>query len=163
MDYLALKKNHYISSRFDQSAWKFTFVRNPYDRFVSLYYHFRGNQRISADSSFLDFCRMIDVHPIEPIGLYDVNGFSQCNPQVAWLDGIDIDFIARFENLHHDVRHIAQKLSMPFDELGHHRKSSRKHYSEYYCSESIEIVRRIYHRDFAELGYDQNELVISGC
>jgi hypothetical protein len=86
MDYAQLVAQGHVSKEYDKSAYKFAFVRNPYDRAVSLFFYLKKVGTISPDETFLSFCLKLDEKEFEPIGLYNVSGLSQCNPQVRWLE-----------------------------------------------------------------------------
>ena len=117
ISYQKLMENGFVSKEFDESAYKFCFVRDPYERAVSLYRYFIKDNRIAGDMTFLDFCRLLNGS-IDHIGLYNYMGFSQCNPQVRWTENLNFDFIGRQENLGVDYQALAavfgiDDLAMP--------------------------------------------------
>jgi len=153
MDYAGLVKAGYVSRRFDESAYKFSFVRNPYDRAVSLLFYLKKYGILPSDETFLSFCRKLNDKGCEPIGLYNVRGLSQCNPQVRWIENIELDFLGRFESIREDSDKVFYELGLPDVHLPLINKTSHASYREYYCSESKEIIEKFYEEDFRILGY----------
>ena len=154
MDYTGLVRAGYVSGRFDKAAFKFAFVRNPYDRAVSLFYYLRRRGILPAEESFLGFCRKLAAEGCEPIGLYNVSGLSQCNPQVRWMENIEMDFIGRFESIGEDSERLFHELGLQDVHLPMINKTAHASYKECYCPESKEIVEQFYAEDFRDLGYE---------
>lgn len=153
MDYPELVKRRYISTQFDESAYKFTFVRNPYDRAVSLYFYSKKMKKLPANMSFLSFCRTLRENGCEPIGLYNTSGLSQCNPQIRWIENIEVDFVGKFESIEKDSQTLFRELGLQDLFLPKLNNIDRANYKKYYCSESKEIVERFYERDFRSFDY----------
>ncbi len=83
----------------------FTFVRNPWDRLVSLYYYFRRLKRF-FNGTFAEFVERIS-QGIPRLGTYNYYLLSMANPQTAWLAGITPQFIGRFEHFKRDWERLA--------------------------------------------------------
>lgn len=132
-------------------AFKFCFVRNPFDRMVSLYHHYLGRKRIKR--GFNRFCKTI-LKSRDFIGPYNYKGFSQARPQNDWLVA-DIDFIGRVENLQDDLDIICKRLDLPLVKVTYENRSSRSHVRSYYNDELIKIVGEIYADDFDIFGYER--------
>ena len=163
MDYRQLVQQGFVSRLFDSRAFKFAFARNPYDRAVSLYAYLRDAVGlIQRNVDFLTFLRNIGDQGTASIGLYNARGLSHCNPQVRWLDGVDVDFIGHIENLNEDVRLIAKKLGIETPQIPHENPTRRGRAEEYYCRESLELVRYIYDEDFKAFGYETDESAVFG-
>jgi hypothetical protein len=156
MDYTGLVRAGYVSRKFDKTAFKFAFVRNPYDRAVSLYYYLSKRGLLPADAGFLDFCRTLAEEGCEPIGLYNVSGLSQCNPQMRWLENIEMDFVGRFESIAEDSGRLFRELGLQDARLPMINKTTHASYKECYCRESKQIVEQFYAEDFLELGYEHD-------
>lgn len=139
-----------------QSAWKFAFVRNPWDRAVSLYEYRRGKDRTGIASNELSFtewaCR---VFGDDPDPRYNNNPRS-FQPQCDWLKDshgdIAIDFIGRFERLADDFSRVAEKIA-PGAGLQHLNASRRENYTTYYDSMSRKAVARWFAEDIDRFGY----------
>ena len=155
MDYAMLVDRGFVSRRFDGSAFKFAFCRNPYDRAVSLFSYLQTGPHVSVNDSFLDFCRRLKHPGCEPIGLYNSRGLSQCNPQVRWIERIKIDFIGRFELLEEGALRLQDNLGLKSSRLPHLNKSQslQVEYKAQFCEESKHIVEDVYREDFEHFGY----------
>jgi Sulfotransferase family len=153
MDYAALVREGHVCGEFDRTSYKFAFVRNLYDRAVSLFFFLKKNRTLAADETFLGFCRMLSEEGCEPIGTYNVKGLSQCNPQVRWLENITLDFMGRFESLEEDCNVILRRFNPKIQVLPKLRASRRTAYPQYYCLESKAIVEEFYREDFDVFGY----------
>lgn len=154
MDYAELVKEDFIPREFDETSYKFAIVRNPYDRAVSLFFYLKKNRTLPAGETFLSFCRRLSEEGCEPIGLYNVKGLSQCNPQVRWLENIKLDFMGRFESLEEDCNVVFRHLDLKSLPLPRLRASKRVGYGQYYCPETKAIVEEFYKEDFDVLGYE---------
>jgi len=158
LDYKQLVDNGLVSREFDETAFKFTFVRNPFDRMVSLYHYLMKRGLYGDEVSFLGFCRMLDQIDVDPIGLVNTVNYSQCNPQVRWTEHVSLNYVGKFERLEDDVKQVAGRLNLPFTDLPHARRSVRGTYPQYFCAESVGIVKRLYKEDFEAFEYDISEL-----
>jgi hypothetical protein len=158
MSYRELVGRGYVSRAFDESAFKFCITRNPYDRAVSLFHYLLQKRRIPGETSFLEFCRLLYETSCEPIGLFNTRGLSQCNPQVRWIEGIDLDFRGEFESLEADLKEIAALVGLDPVDVAHLNATPHKQYREYYCEESRDIIRDFYWEDFLAFDYKVDEV-----
>jgi len=127
--------------RFYPKGWFiFTFVRNPFDRFVSLY-SFMTKQGQSKDK-FKDFCRILNR---VPAGIF--------SNQSKWLKDVNVDFIGKFENLANDFDRLCSILEVEPKHLPHINSSEHLPWQEYYDDETLEIVHKYYQEDFEKFGY----------
>jgi hypothetical protein len=116
-----------------QEYYKFGFVRNPWDRVVSLYERREGAER-RHDMGFADFVRWID---------YSSSTCPHSSPhryQLDWfVDGSGemlADFIGRFERLEDDWAFVANKIGLD-QKLPHARSNPRpRPYTDYYTDET---------------------------
>ena len=126
------------------SYYKFSFVRNPWDRLVSLY-HFRLKKmrHLIKGRSFDTWLRQV---------------FDEYHPKVHqhyWIaeDGVPfVDFIGKFENLSEDFSRVCSRIGAAVPLL-HINKSSHKHYAEYYNAESRDFVQKACAADIDMFGY----------
>ena len=157
-DHEMLKINHK-----NKDYFKFTFVRNPFDRFVSTYFYFKDYGRdnfgdmltgyiVNRFSSFEDFTKnFINI----PSKLF---AYPHFNEQVCWTSNMDFDFIGRFENVEEDFKTICKKIEKPYRRMPHHKRSrNRKHYTEYYNDETRQIIENKYAKDLDHFGYKFGE------
>jgi len=113
-----------------RSLYKFTCVRNPWDRMVSYYFtptqstetwdRKKFRRIISKAVSVADYLRLHvrDNDPFE-----------------------NINYIMRFENLANDFRTVCAALDISPTTLPQYNRSNREHYSKYYDDELRELVR----------------------
>ena len=156
-DHLTAKE---VIARIGQENWsrayKFTFVRNPWDKAVSLYEYRRKKDRTgiaSGEISFHDWVNMTYGDVKNP-AYYNVKSFQ---PQVDWLkdneDKISIDFVGKFESINEDFNHIRQVIGLDA-ELPFLNASKREGYRSYYDDKSRDIVASWFKEDIEVFGYE---------
>ncbi|MDJ0866552.1 MAG: sulfotransferase family 2 domain-containing protein [Myxococcota bacterium] len=153
MDYGRLVDAGLVSREFDESAYKFCFVRDPYDRAVSLFFFLNKKEYVPREMSFLDFWRLVADTKLEPVGVHKLVGLGLCNPQLRWLEHTDPDFTGRFESLDADFRRVVRELGLEGVELPWVNATRHRHFSSYYCDESKQIVDALFDEDFRRFDY----------
>jgi len=129
------------------SLLSFGFVRNPWDRHVSMYEYIRQtpSHAMHADvevRSFEGYLRSLAERPL--------------GRQAAWLSDetgrLIVDRVGRFETLAEDFAHICDDLGIAF-ELPHLNQSRREEYRDYYSVRTRDLVAQIDRRDIELFGY----------
>jgi hypothetical protein len=148
--------------------FKFTFVRNPFDRLVSSFFY------ISRYSTW-----KLDVAMRKQFKLGDVDfSFFVKNILLLILKNPDrrprhfksqfdfffsnngeslIDFVGRCEDFQEDFNIICDKIKIPRKQLPYKNASKHKHYTEYYDDETRQIVAEKYAKDIEYFGYEFGE------
>ena len=134
--------------------FKFAFVRNPWDRFISCWnnkvihsnlYQFdpSTHKKMQRLENFLDYVSTLDIE----------NCDGHLRLQCKLIDLNHIDFIGRFENFYGDYQNVCQRLDIPIEDLGHRLKSDRKGYRSYFNDGLAEKVAAIYRKDIQIFSY----------
>jgi len=129
------------------SYFKFSFVRNPWDRVVSMYHiHWYENINILSGKSLKSFLESYKPFGHEPDPCTLVNIIDQ-----------PLDFIGRFENLEFDFEFICSVLDVGELELPHCTQTKHEHYTRYYNDETRDMVADIYGEDIEYYGYEYDD------
>lgn len=158
-----------------KNAFKFAFVRNPWDRFVSAAFHMPNvigtEHNRDGFELFVKRCSKIDFGAWEKNAMQAYpNGADwpihhHFLPQWFFLltpEGeIGVDFVGRFENLQADWQYVCSQIGVPPPQLTHWRKGSHLYYKYYYTPETWDIVGKIYQRDIDLFNY-QDSFVYPG-
>tara|TARA_Y100001934_G_scaffold224326_1_gene268386 strand:+ start:82 stop:729 length:648 start_codon:yes stop_codon:yes gene_type:complete len=130
-----------------QKYFKFTFIRNPWDRMVSEY------KWAYYSLSFEDYINRILYVVENRIKLETKN--AHFRPQIEYINN-DLDFIGRFENFNQDIEKVSSLIGLDFDikKLPHEKKTNRKHYKEYYNEQTKQIINNIYKEDIKQFDYE---------
>lgn len=141
--------------------FKFTFVRNPYDRSYSDYLWMKRDRGIKG--SFKDYILKKGVfydtlnnnlvkeyrgdHLLPQIDFFDIDGKHQ------------MDFIGRFENLNKDIETLNTHLNIQktFNVHSKKTKNRKQHYSHFYTKTRKELVETRYAKDIELLNYSYQE------
>jgi hypothetical protein len=142
--------------------FKFTFVRNPWDRMVSLYVYFTtwapprkgkplSERWIGRIPSFHEFVMEFDsICKTRE----DIKNHAIPQTQFAFYKNHRyVNFIGKFESLKKDFKFIQGALNLVEDELPHRMVTERSHYSMYYEREMKEKVEELYKEDIEVFGY----------
>ena len=146
-------------------AWKFSIVRNPYDRLVSAFHYLKGHSFSERDRAWAaatlgdcpDFAGFLD-RLAEP-GFRDrVLAWLHFQPQWYYLcdarGRLLVDEAARLEDLDgFAARFNAAGRGVTLDTGVRRRPSERAAWQDYYDAASLARVAAIYARDFEIFGY----------
>lgn len=130
--------------------FKFAFVRNPFDRFIS-YCAFMTR----ADGAFLKNPKQVmnyilfQARPMQHI-LFQ--------PQHTFVTGVDgallADHVGRVEDMQASYDAICERIGIPSAQLGQVNSSRRGSYRDYYDQALIDGVAELYRRDLELFGYE---------
>jgi hypothetical protein len=144
---LAQIKPYLRPEEFD-GFFKFGFVRNPFDRFVS-YCAFMTRQGGQFEADPKAVMRHFIANPPWPHILF--------TPQHKFLADDDgnllSDFVGRVEQMQESYDEIARRIGIPTTPLERMNSSSRKDYRDYYDEELIDGVAKLYARDLELFDY----------
>lgn len=137
--------------------YKFTFIRNPFSRAVSLYLEimkYRKDLRdflvIYKDSSFKKFLKHISVM-----------SHTHWMPMYKFFESKQIDYIGRFENYNADLKILGKKLKINFinkNFSGDTNFSKKNSYQAFYeDGENVDLVKKIYAKDLEFFGYNMEQ------
>ena len=166
-------------------AFKFMFVRNPWDRLVSDYHYLnllasdpssecsRDAHTIAAKSLFIDykitdftdFVNFITDHSEEyhmfPVGYLKINTLTKFATRQPYGNNgkVIVDHIGRFENLQSDFDEICEKLDIPGSTLPHINSTKRqKDWRSYYTDDTFLKVAEFYIDDIVRFGYEHPDI-----
>ena len=138
-----------------RGAFKFAFVRNPWDRAVSFYFHARQRlaptlPQMQAVEGFEDMLQLMDR------GVAWVADLLSLRPQLRFLSGTDgallPDFIGRFEQLEQDFAAACRRVDL-VPALARRNASQRGAYAAYYSDWGRGFVASRYREDIHAFGY----------
>lgn len=148
---------------FFTNAFKFAFIRNPWDRAVSAFEYLRagGNKKgdLQLQKQFAQFNDFDD---------FVINGLSNGAyrnhllfiPQSEFVvngeGDLVVDFLGRFESLDSDFEKVAEALQLPrLLSKRNQNQINKKQYQRYYKSiQTIEIIEHIYKQDIHLFRYE---------
>lgn len=125
--------------------FKFCVVRNPWDRFVSVYNYFRYSELMSFKKFSQNMPARNCILPL--FDFYNLKNYS-------------IDYFIRFEDLKSGIKDVCNKTNIDYKtiKLRHFKnKKNTKHYTEYYDNETRELVAEKYAKDIEYFGYKFGE------
>ena len=138
--------------------FKFSFVRNPWDKLVSVFYY---RQEIYGLYMSIDFKQFIKHHVKKWKSVDKISNRNTDGLQYNWLCDLNeklvTDFIGKIENFQEDFNTICDKIKIPQQQLPHKNQSKHKHYTEYYDDETRQIVAERYGKDIEYFGYKFGE------
>lgn len=147
-----------------ENYFKFTFVRNPFDRLVSAFYYFnKGGSNNDYDKAvfekhfapykdnFRGFC-------LDWLSEDNIQKVVHLKPQIDFIHNENgenmVDFIGKVESFSQDFELVCKKLGFPhFQKVSKKRRSKHKDYSTYYTSEMLSRVASVYEEDLSVFNY----------
>lgn len=146
-----------------EGYFKFTFVRNPWDRLVSAFHFLKKGGMTDEDRRWSEQ----NLSPFETFEEFVFGWLTEANaktevhfePQYRFVcypnnGPLAVDFVGKYENLDEDYAKICKKLSIdrPLSKLNV-TPGERSRYADCYSDKTREIVGRVYEKDIALFGY----------
>lgn len=153
-------QNNYMRHTFSR-YFKFTFVRNPYDRLYSAYTFLRKGGINDEDRAFSERV-LVKYETFEDFVLGYLNeetiySYIHFYPQLEFLidrnHKIAVDFIGRFENIDQDFFRVSQKIGVN-KTLPHLNKTESKKEQPVFSDQVKAKIQELYKDDFMKLGYE---------
>ena len=143
-----------------ENYFKFTFIRNPWDRMVSWYFHHHGDpyepkSKIGFQNwvkkglpnhwtnKYVDREHWVNFDPLSILGF------------LSNENNISLNYIGRVENINEDMEYICKKNNIEYREpIKKINSSNRGSYKEYYDNETIEIIKERFKEDLILFPYE---------
>lgn len=129
------------------SAFKFTFVRNPWDLQVSLYHYIlkRPQHHKHDETKALGCFKNFVLTSKSP-------QFTQTSYLVDETGNLIVDFVGRFENIEADFQTVCNNIGVS-SKLIHCNKTNHVCYKDYYDADTIKLTGRLFAEDIERFGY----------
>lgn len=140
--------------------FKFTFVRNPWDRVLSAYAFLADGGKTREDSRWakrhLAEYSGFDDFVLRGLGRDDIQSWVHFTPQWQFLvdesDEMRMDFIGRYEKLAADFAHVASRLGLHVT-LAHLNRSKTIDFRAHYRPAMVARVAEVYAKDIDLFAY----------
>lgn len=133
------------------SYTKFSVIRNPWDRIVSMWackwWHQAAN--LDENCSFERFIAQLKPHPNETYRTLLYNDILN----------EELDFTLRFETLQQDFSAMLNSIGSSDILLPHVEKRAHKHYTAMYNSKERQLVAKLFKKDIYRFGYNFQESI----
>ena len=149
------------------SYFKFTVIRNPFDKLISGFYHFeRRKYKIQKIAKLKNMIKKL-LGNVLPLDYSEIERFR------SWIknenkiidrnkylidDEICVDFFIRYEDLENGIKNVCKKIIIPFEperipRLKSDMRNNRFHLNDFYDQETIDIVFKLYEFEILFFGY----------
>jgi len=137
------------------SLYKFTIVRNPWDRVLSGFSYLQGrNRSLPVNIKLMSFKYFV-LNVLTEYGYQFDAHFHRQYPSAFYKGKCFVDFVGKLESIKEDWQTISKKVGAP-QQLPHKNRSAHKAYQHYYTPEMSKIVLNIYQEDIDAFGYTYN-------
>ena len=143
--------DRYVSSydlKTVNDCYKFTFVRNPWDKYVSVWMYLKSTRN-------LPFEDVVRNPPRKENREEDYNHMTR--PQLKVIQDAEgdliVDEIFRFEDMPNAIKIISERTGIPTSPMPKLRTTDHEHYRKYYTAETKEIIAHRYEKEIEMFGY----------
>lgn len=152
------------------SYFKFSFVRNPWDRIVSAYFYrlkmVKHWNKIKPKDKYTH-----DVFECFKVQLHSVSNFNQWLKKYANHESVNlhqhkflydgdeklVNFVGKYENLSDDFNYVMSKVGCEHIKLPFLNKSNRTDYKNYFDDETRKLIKKYYSKDINLFNYKYND------
>ncbi len=146
-----------------EQVYKFTFVRNPFERLVSNYVNKVKSLEENNYYKQKDYCMGIldDISSFEEFvkkitSIPDKWADRHFKPQYSYIydgDTVLVDYVGKVENLSNDYINIQEKYGLK--KLEYKNKSGKENWKTFYTEETAKLVYKYYEKDIITFGYEE--------
>lgn len=143
-----------------EKFFKFTFIRNPWDRMVSWYFHHHGDPYEPKNKQGFDHWVRKGLPNHWENKTVDGEKWSTQDPLsiLGFLlnkENISLNYVGRLETINEDMEYICEKNNIEYSQpIKKINSSNRGNYKEYYNSETIKIIEKRFEQDLNLFPYD---------
>jgi len=155
---LRIIKEKYPNESFVDEYFKFSIVRNPYDRFISEWLWHQQKTKWAKSKTLAEFAKDLYKMPI----LFAIDHIRPQYEFVYDTNGVLLsNYIGRFERLQESWEYIVDMIykysnhRLPNVLIKRQDTNRDKYYMEYYTPEVKQFVLDKYRIDFETFGYDK--------
>ena len=159
-----LVKKELLTTEEIEAYFKFTVIRNPWDRCVSEYFSSRRIWKLFPTFRLFLHNHLVPlINKFFPKGEYTFLTFpaTHFSPQYRYVFDEHgkqvVDYVARFENLKEEWEKICDTIGCKLD-LPHAKKTNHNHYSFYYDEETKDLIRNLYVEDVEVFEYEFEDM-----
>lgn len=134
-----------LKKYFIKKFFTFTFMRNPYERVISLYNYWFDKHDFIKKESFTEFCRRLYERYKMYKGYYPgwINHFA---PQTYSIQDKRLDFIGSMTNFNDDIKKLSKILNIEIKEIPKLNSSIKR--SIFMTDECKKLIETVYVNDF---------------
>ncbi len=126
--------------------FKFTCVRNPWQRMISFYFSPHRGEVSWNRKQFIAL-----VNQVRPVPDF-VSSVSDDAPGEKCFN--NMDFFMRYDKLDEDFKRACERIGIPHEMLPRRNVSNRAHYSSYYDDELIDLVKQRFQNEIRFFGFN---------
>lgn len=150
-------KQHYtmdkLNTYINNDVFKFTFVRNPFDRILSSYLIWAINHTPNFDE-YINMVKNVVENKLYftkvTINTIDLSHFI---PMTEMIGNNTLDFIGKFENFNNDIKQLAKMCPKLFLCERIVIKKRNVDYKKYYNDRNRKIIEKLYEEDLKQFKY----------
>ena len=139
----------HLSDEIWNTYYKFCFVRNPFDRFVSTCF-FKNPQIKNNPEMASAFLKLIAKKELVKRSFFYQTQLSYVKNEA---NEIVMDFVGRLENVQSDYENLCSKINIKPQILEKKNTSIHEEYMSYYDEELVQYVIELYYEDFKAFNY----------
>ena len=125
----------------------FTFVRNPFDRAISLWKYLKPKLTFTE---FIDWLEDND----QSKSFHDLAHIKSCSFYLnLYQNMFPNNYVGHVENINNDFRYVCEQIGLPSIEVPKIRQTKHNKYQEYYNPKSIKRIERFYAQDLELFDY----------